>query len=104
MQNLIINESVEARISQGFPLVGPGVVSPIVAIVNLVKTIAGGIFALVGTLSSNPSLKNRGISLAKEGGINIAYSLLNMVTLGVTGFIGGLIGITMKANFNGCAR
>lgn len=74
-----------------FPVVGAIAVSPCVFLASTIQLVVGGIFAAIGKLqekitndASSPLLK-KGCFYIKNGGLNMAVSILNMVTLGIPG-------------------
>src|SRR5690349_21306059 len=74
---------------QAVPFVGAFIVSPVLAVASAVRTLAGGIFAIVGkihqAITGNSKLHEMGMTHLKGGALNFAYSLTNVATLGIFG-------------------
>lgn len=74
---------------QAVPFVGAFVVSPVLAVASAVRTLAGGILAIVGKIhqaaTGNSKLLEKGMTHLRGGALNLAYSLANVATLGIFG-------------------
>ena len=95
------NSKLQSGLSkaQAFPVLGPAIASPIKLTCGIVQLIAGTFFGSLGSLSAmlaspNSRLSDYGFSalkngshLAAIGGQGIAYSVINMLTLGILGFL-----------------
>ena len=101
MSNFPANEAVNIKYFnyQALPVIGPFVVSPVVAVASAVQILAGGILASIGKLKnvvtgSESELYKKGIFHLKDGGIDLAYSVFNTCTLGFSGAICVLVTLT----------
>ncbi len=81
------NDEVKLERPQGFIILGPVIFSPIAAVASLIQITVGAVFALTGKISSKSQFSQKGIHHLKSGGIDLAYALLNICTLGGSGAV-----------------
>jgi len=79
-------------LAQEIPMIGPIVISPLIAVTSLVEMVAGGVLLAIGKIWESISGKKPNFYKCAEihavmGAIKSSLSILNIFTLGFIGYV-----------------